>query len=251
MERRYVSGTLYRVKPLCNAPYTRCKNGNNINLLRGRIMLKDEKNNNFIKNQNSYNKYKSIIDNDILKLYYQYTHLKNIYRQGWLTSLLGMEYENKVESVADHSWSVTMLAMSIIEKYNLDLDMEKCMKLAMVHELGEIYAGDFIPNQVTKEQKHKLEERAVDELLNSVEFDNDFKELWLEYENKRSPEADFIKQVDKLECILQAGSYGLNSKYIKGAESITLPCLKEILEDVYKITEDNELPLCFREDNER
>ena len=46
-------------------------------------------------------------------------------------------------------------------------------------------------------------------------------------------------------------SYGLNSKYIKGAESITLPYLKEILEDVYKITQDNELPLCFREDNER
>ena len=214
-------------------------------------MLKDEKNSNFVKNQNPYNKYKTIIINDILKLYYQFTHLKNIYRQGWLTSLLGMKYENKVESVADHSWSVTMLAMSIIEKYDLDFDIEKCMKLAMIHELGEIYAGDFIPNQVTKEEKHKLEERAVDELLNSIEFDNDFKELWLEYENKKSPEADFIKQVDKLECILQAGSYGLNSKYIKGAESITLPYLKEILEDVYKITQDNELPLCFREDNER
>ena len=160
-------------------------------------MLKDEKNSNFVKNQNPYNKYKTIINNDILKLYYQFTHLKNIYRQGWLTSLLGMKYENKVESVADHSWSVTMLAMSIIEKYDLDFDIEKCMKLAMIHELGEIYAGDFIPNQVTKEEKHKLEERAVDELLNSIEFDNDFKELWLEYENKKSPEADFIKQVDK------------------------------------------------------
>ncbi len=39
-----------------------------------------------------------------------------------------------------------MLAMSIIEKYELDLDIEKCMKLAMIHEFGEIYAGDFIPN---------------------------------------------------------------------------------------------------------
>ena len=90
-------------------------------------MLKDEKNSNFVKNQNPYNKYKTIINNDILKLYYQFTHLKNIYRQGWLTSLLGMKYENKVESVADHSWSVTMLAMSIIEKYDLDFDIEKCM----------------------------------------------------------------------------------------------------------------------------
>ena len=43
-------------------------------------MLKDEKNSNFVKNQNPYNKYKTIINNDILKLYYQFTHLKNIYR---------------------------------------------------------------------------------------------------------------------------------------------------------------------------
>lgn len=213
-------------------------------------MQKDEKNNNFVKNQNPYNNYKKDIQNDILKLYYQFTHLKNIYRQGWLTSLLGMQYENKIESVADHSWAVTMLAMAIIEKYRLDLDIEKCMKLAMIHELGEIYAGDFIPNQVSKEEKHRLEEKAVDELIDSIEFDNDFKKLWLEYESKESPEADFIKQVDKLECILQAGSYGLNSKYIKGADTITLPCLKDILYDVYKITQNNELPLCFRENNE-
>lgn len=211
-------------------------------------MLKDNKNNNFIKNENSYNKYKDIIQNDILKLYYQFTHLKNIYRQGWLTSLLGMEYENKVESVADHSWAVTILAMSIIEKYKLDLDIEKCMKLALIHELGEIYAGDFTPNQIKKEEKHKLEEKAVDTLLEVIEFDNDFKELWLEYENTKSKEADFIKQVDKLECILQSGSYGLNSKYIKGEDKITMPCLKEILNDAYKITENNELPLWMRKE---
>lgn len=209
-------------------------------------MEKDEKNNNYVKNQNTYNRYKTSINNDVLTLYYQFTHLKNIYRQGWLTNLLGMEYENKVESVADHSWAVTMLAMTIIEKYKLELSIEKCMKLALIHELGEIYAGDFIPNQITKEEKHKKEEMAVDNLLDSVDFENDFKGLWLEYENNESKEADFIKQVDKLECILQAGSYGLNAQYIKGAEKINMPCLKEILEDAIRITKDNELPLCNR-----
>ena len=43
-------------------------------------------------------------------------------------------------------------------------------------------------------------------------------------------------------------SYGLNAKYIKGAESISMPCLKEVLEDAYKITQNNELPLCFRDE---
>lgn len=75
----------------------------------------DVKNKNYVKNQNPYNKYKDYIHNDVLKLYYQFIHLKNLYRQGWLISIIGMEAENRVESVADHSWSVTILCMSIIQ----------------------------------------------------------------------------------------------------------------------------------------
>lgn len=202
-------------------------------------MLKDERNNNYVKNQNPYNKYKENIHNDILKLYYQFNHLKNIYRQGWLVSLLGMDYENKIESVADHTWSVTMLALSVIEKYNLDLNIEKCMKLAIIHELGEIYLGDIIPNVISKNEKHKLEEDAVDELLSPIDFDNDFKELWLEYDNGKTPEADFIKQVDKLEAALQTISYGLNPGVLNCDHKIKMPCLVEILKDAYKIAEDS------------
>ncbi len=208
--------------------------------------MKDKINNNYIKNENPYNKYKETVNNDILKLYYQYNHLKNIYRQGWLTSLLGMEYKDKSESIADHSWSVTMLAISVIEKYDLDYNIEKCMKLSLVHEIGEIYAGDFIPNSISKEEKHKLESDAVDKLFVDIEFKNDFKELWNEYENCESEEAKFIKQLDKLECIIQASCYGLNSKYISGADKIKLPCLIEILEEVIKISENNEVPLFMR-----
>lgn len=208
--------------------------------------MKDEINNNYIKNENPYNKYKGIIHNDVLKLYYQYNHLKNIYRQGWLTSLIGMDYKDKAESIADHSWAVTMLAISVIEKYRLEYNIEKCMKLSLVHELGEIYAGDFIPNSISKEEKHKLESDAVDKLFNNIEFENDFKQLWEEYENCLSKEAEFIKQIDKLECIIQASCYGLNSKYISGADKIKLPCLIEILDEVVEVSKNNELPLFMR-----
>ena len=198
-------------------------------------MEKDNNNNNYVKNQNPYNKYKDNIHNDVLKLYYQFIHLKNLYRQGWLTHIIGLDAENRIESVADHSWSVSILCMSIIQKYHLDLDLEKCMKIAIVHELGEIYAGDFIPNQVSKEEKHKLEEQAVDSLLNEASFDNDFKELWLEYENQLSEEAVFVKQVDKLEPMLQAPAFGVKTKDYFNDECITIPCLKEILEESYEL----------------
>lgn len=198
-------------------------------------MEKDINNKNYVKNQNPYNKYKDNIHNDVLKLYYQFIHLKNLYRQGWLTHIIGLDAENRVESVADHSWSVTILCMSIIQKYHLDLNLEKCMKIALVHELGEIYAGDFIPNQVSKEEKHILEEKAVDSLLNEASFDNDFKELWLEYENQLSEEAVFVKQVDKLEPMLQAPAFGVKTKDYFNDECITIPCLKELLEESYEL----------------
>ena len=200
-------------------------------------MEKDIKNNNYVKNQNPYNEFKGKIHNDVLKLYYQFIHLKNLYRQGWLTNIIGLDAEKRVESVADHSWSVSMLCMSIIQKYNLELDLERCMKLAMVHELGEIYAGDFIPNQVSKEEKHKLEVQAVDTLLDEASFDNDFKELWLEYENQLSDEAVFVKQVDKLEPMLQAPAYGVRTKDFFNSDSITIPCLKEILNESYELSD--------------
>ena len=199
-------------------------------------MEKDINNNNYVKNQNPYNNLKDYINNDILKLYYQFIHLKNLYRQGWLTHIIGIKAEKRIESDADHSWSVTMLAMSIIQKYKLDLDLEKCMKLSIIHEIGEVYAGDYIPNQVSKKEKHKLEENAVDTLFEEVTFDNDFKNLWLEYENQLSGEAIFVKQVDKLEPILQALAYDLNPQDYFDDEAIKLPYLKDLLNEVYEIS---------------
>lgn len=62
-------------------------------------MLKDQNNNNYIKNENPYRKYKNFVNNDAIKLFLQLSHLKNLYRQGWITKLLGMEYKDKVETV--------------------------------------------------------------------------------------------------------------------------------------------------------
>ena len=62
-------------------------------------MLKDQNNNNYIKNENSYIKYKNFVNNDAIKLFLQLSHLKNLYRQGWITKLLEMEYKDKDETV--------------------------------------------------------------------------------------------------------------------------------------------------------
>lgn len=212
-------------------------------------ILKDEQNSNYIKQNSAYLKYKDKLkNNDLIAFFYQFNHLKNIYRQGWIKGLLDISNFTDVESIADHTWSVAMLALTIIEKYKLDLDVTKCMKIAMIHEFGEIYAGDFTPrDNVTKEQKHELEKESVEKVLSLINFENDFYELWEEFEKQETEESKFIKQIDKLECVMQAGCYDLNVSYMNSSiDSITLPYLKEIVEELKVITEDNEIPYCLK-----
>lgn len=143
-----------------------------------------------------------------------------------------------------------MLAISTIEKYKLNYDITKCMKLSIIHELGEIYAGDFTPtDNISKQEKHKLEKEALEKLLNSIDFENDFLELWEEYENQETEESKFIKELDKLECIMQASCYGLDISYMeKSRKSITIPCLKEMLKEVEMLTTTNEIPFLIKKD---
>lgn len=212
-------------------------------------ILKDENNSNYITMQSAYPKYKEKgINNDLISFFFQFNHLKNIYRQGWLKGLLDTEKITDAESIADHSWSVAMLAISLIEKYKLDYDITKCMKLSLVHELGEIYAGDFTPkDNVTKEEKHELEKEAVKRVLASVEFENDFYEVWEEFENQETKESVFIKQLDKLEFMMQASCYDLDVSYLKASiENITIPCLKEIVEELIVLTKGNEIPYLLK-----
>ena len=192
-------------------------------------ILKDEKNQNYIKDINPYEKFDNI-DNKVLAFYMKYNQLKNIYRQGWLKAIIGLEHKEKCESIADHSFSVALLALTIIEKNKLELDGFKCIKMAIIHELGEIYAGDFIPyDNVEKEEKHMKEKEAILKVLETLDENNDFLELWEEFEKSETPEAKFIKNVDKLEFLLQACAYGYDAQYFKiSLSKINDPYCKEI-----------------------
>ena len=206
-------------------------------------MLIDEKNQNYIKDTNPYEKFEKI-DNDILAFYMKYNQLKNIYRQGWLKVRIGLEHKDKCESVADHSFSVALFALTIIEKNNLKLDAYRCLKMAIVHELGEVYAGDFTPyDNITKEEKHIKEKESILEVLKTIDEDNDYLEIWEEFENQETEEAKFIKNVDQLEFLLQAGAYGYDVKYFeRSLNNITDSYCKEIALSAVENTKGNKKP---------
>jgi len=91
-----------------------------------------------------------------MRFFFEIESLKSLLRTGWVNHGIPQE---KAESVAEHSWSVALLAESLAAEYAPQLDRNKIMRMAMVHELCEIYAGDLtIHDHLTAAQKHDIED---------------------------------------------------------------------------------------------
>ena len=206
-------------------------------------ILKDEETQNYIKATIPYDKFDNI-NNDIIAFYMKFNQLKNLYRQGWLKVRMGLEHKEKCESVADHSFSMALLTLSIIQKYDLKYDLLKCLKMCIIHELGEIYVGDYTPfDNISKEQKHKEERQAVKKILSELDFDNDFLDLWKEFEKRETKEAKFIKNIDQLEFLLQAAAYEFDTSYFKRSlNALDNEYCIEIAKDLLDMTDGKNEP---------
>merc|ERR1712007_192916 len=92
------------------------------------------------------------------------------------------------------------------------LDVEKCIKIGLVHDLAEGVVGDLVVSgstecrdKITEEEKAAREERAMKSMF--AETRPDLVETWAEYENQTSDEARFMKDLDRLEMLIQADEY--------------------------------------------
>lgn len=77
----------------------------------------------------------------------------------------------------------------------------------------------------------------------ALDEDNDYLELWEEFEKLETAEAKFIKNVDQLEFLLQACAYGYDAKYFeRSLSNITDPYCKEIALSAVEMTKGNKKP---------
>jgi putative hydrolases of HD superfamily len=112
------------------------------------------------------------------------------------------------ESVADHSWRMALMAMLIAPKTKLNLNMEKILKMILIHDLVEIEAGNIPTTEQTPEvlvQKDINEQRAIETIRKKLKNTSgeEIYLLWNEFEDLKTPEAIFAKIMDKVECIIQ------------------------------------------------
>jgi putative hydrolase of HD superfamily len=77
-----------------------------------------------------------------------------------------------------------------------------------LHDFGEIYAGDLTPaHEVSRDEKYRREQQAIVRVLAKLPRGAEYVALWEEYEAGQSPEARFVRQLDRLEMVLQASVY--------------------------------------------
>ena len=123
--------------------------------------------------------------------------LKHLSRAGWLR--VGID---SPETVASHSWGMAWLVLRLCPS---TLDRGRCLALAIIHDLPEVRVGDLTPHDgVSKSTKHALETEAAATLLADRP---DLLALVGEYTARATPEAQFVRDLDKLDMALQALVY--------------------------------------------
>ncbi|KAF9626022.1 hypothetical protein IFM89_030690 [Coptis chinensis] len=130
--------------------------------------------------------------------------LKTTKRKGWINHGI-----KGPESIADHMYRMALMALIVGDLTGVD--RERCIKIAIVHDIAEAIVGDITPRDgIPKEEKSRREQAALNEMcavLGGGLRAQEIQELWAEYENNSSLEANLVKDFDKVEMILQALEY--------------------------------------------
>lgn len=145
----------------------------------------------------------------IIDVFFKILRLKSLFRQGWLKRGIS---KDKCETVADHTFGTAMISWLLAHEYLPQLNEEKVLKLALIHEMGEILVGDITPvDGVIESDKYNLELNAVKEIFREMNDADYWIELWKEFEAEVSAESRFVKIMDRVEMGLQANWYELES----------------------------------------
>ena len=125
--------------------------------------------------------------------------MKQVFRQ--TTLLDGSRYENN----AEHSWHFALTAMTLFEHCELDgVNIDDVIKMAIIHDLVEIFAGDTPAQDVTANiDKEDRERKAADRLfaLLPEEQAYEYRRLWEEFDAMETPDAIYAGAIDRLQAL--------------------------------------------------
>ncbi|XP_015522467.1 5'-deoxynucleotidase HDDC2 [Neodiprion pinetum] len=161
--------------------------------------------------------------------------LKHVKRTGWILSKI-----TEPETISGHMYRMAMLSFLVDNKENLD--KVKIMQMTLIHDLAECIVGDITPHcGVCPEEKHKLEDEAMQKICELLgDKGPQVLTMFREYEHQQTPEAQYVKDLDRLDLIMQAFEYekrdgtpGKLQEYFTATNGkINHPFVKRLAEEV-------------------
>ena len=111
--------------------------------------------------------------------------------------------KGRTESVAEHSWRVSLMAALLKNEFP-EMDMDKVIRMCLIHDLGECFTGDiptFLKTDADREAEDSLLSRWVKAM--PEELSREMSGLYQEMDAQLTPEAKLYKALDKLEALIQ------------------------------------------------
>lgn len=125
--------------------------------------------------------------------------MKNVMRQTLLAD------SSRRESDAEHSWHLAMYAMLLAEHADEPIDVNRVIRMVLVHDLIEIYAGDtFCYDAKGNEDKEERERLAADKLYAILPPDQaaEYRLLWEEFDRMDTPDSRFAAALDRIQPLI-------------------------------------------------
>jgi len=126
--------------------------------------------------------------------------LKEVFRQTLCIQ------SRRAENDAEHSWHLCLLAIALAEHANFPgLDLCRVLRMLVLHDLVEIDAGDtYAYDQAGMADQHAREARAADRIFGLLPADQagEFRAIWDEFEERKTPESRYAAAVDRFQPIL-------------------------------------------------
>jgi putative hydrolase of HD superfamily len=179
---------------------------------------------------------------ELLGFFERVRGLKELKRTGWV--IKGVK---SPESVADHSFMLAVLAYAYSRRLGLKTD--KCVKMALLHDICEAYSGD-IPSRIRAKDrtmpdrmKKKLEEEGLKKVTSLLpkSMSDEIRGLWKELDVRKTREAKLVRDLDKLEMCMQALAYSKAEKRAKERKKFA-----EFFEDGEKNIKTRQIRSVFR-----
>ena len=111
--------------------------------------------------------------------------------------------QRRTESVAEHSWRVSLMAYLLKEEFP-DADMDKVVSMCLIHDLGECFTGD-IPTFNKTNDDRDIEDSLLNQWIKTLpdEVAQNMESLYAEMDAQQTTEAKIYKALDKLEALIQ------------------------------------------------